>query len=183
LFTRDQQEARNTPSSSKGKSFSKDTKRKAAAVLAAEPHQKFQHGAEGENAGADGCPFCTYHCKSGHSTDNCYEIQKIREERGSQRKEKRPDGHGGGRGGGRGGGSWNSNQNRGNNQANAAQPRLGDGRDNVEDGAGGYQEPRGAICCILGGAQAPTSARHFKQLVREVAATHPGLNPVKLKWS
>jgi hypothetical protein len=115
LFIRDQLEARSMPSSSKGKSFSKDTKRKTVAVLAAEPHQKFQRGAEGENAGANGRSFCTCHRKSGHSTDNCYEIQKIREERDSQRKVKHSDGHSGGRGGGRGGGNWNSDRSRGNN--------------------------------------------------------------------
>jgi hypothetical protein len=70
LFIQDQQEARNTSSSSKGKNLSKDSKRKTIAVLAAEPHQKFQCGTEGENAGADWRPFCTYHHKSGHSTDN-----------------------------------------------------------------------------------------------------------------
>jgi hypothetical protein len=28
----------------------------------------------------------------------------------------------------------------------------------------GYQEPRGFAACLLGGAQAPLSNRHFKQL-------------------
>ena len=43
--------------------------------------------------------------------------------------------------------------------------------------------PRGAAC-ILGGAQAPSSNRHFKQLAREIAAALPGVEASRpLKWS
>jgi hypothetical protein len=31
-----------------------------------------------------------------------------------------------------------------------------------QEGPGGYQEPRGFAACLLGGAQAPLSNRHFK---------------------
>ena len=52
-----------------------------------------------------------------------------------------------------------------------------------DEGAGGYQEPR-AVACILGGSQAPTFVRHFKQLSREVYAALPRLEVARpLKWS
>jgi hypothetical protein len=45
--------------------------------------------------------------------------------------------------------------------------------DHQEENQGGYQEPRGFAACLLGGAQAPLSNRHFKQLSREIAAASP----------
>lgn len=47
----------------------------------------------------------------------------------------------------------------------------------------GYQVLQGAISCILGGSQAPTSNQHFKLLTREVAVARPGVPSPKLKWS
>jgi hypothetical protein len=48
---------------------------------------------------------------------------------------------------------------------------------------GGYQEPRGFAACLLGGAQAPLSNRHFKQLSREIAAAQPNIDNRLMKWS
>ena len=43
--------------------------------------------------------------------------------------------------------------------------------------------PRGAAC-ILGGAQAPSSNRHFKQIAHEICAALPGVEASRpLKWS
>jgi hypothetical protein len=39
----------------------------------------------------------------------------------------------------------------------------------------GYQEPRGFAAFLLGGAQAPLSNHHFKQLSREIAAAQPSV--------
>jgi hypothetical protein len=55
--------------------------------------------------------------------------------------------------------------------------------DHREENQGGYQEPWGFAACLLGGAQAPLSNRHFKQLSREIAAAQPGVNSRRLKWS
>jgi hypothetical protein len=55
--------------------------------------------------------------------------------------------------------------------------------DHREENQGGYQEPRGFTACLLGGAQAPLSNRHFKQLSREIAAAQAGVNVHRLKWS
>jgi hypothetical protein len=48
---------------------------------------------------------------------------------------------------------------------------------------GGYQEPRGFAACLLGGAQAPLSNRHFKQLSREIAVAQPNAGNRLMKWS
>src|SRR5664279_4286575 len=81
-------------------------------------------------------------------------------------------------------GGHGHHQHQANPQANAAQPRLHEENNNLpEENAGGYQEPRG-LACILGGAQAPISNRHFKQLTREINAALPGVGTAKpLKWS
>ena len=51
------------------------------------------------------------------------------------------------------------------------------------ENAGGYQEPR-SVACILGGAQAPPSNRHFKQFSREVNVALVVLESAnRLKWS
>jgi hypothetical protein len=47
----------------------------------------------------------------------------------------------------------------------------------------GYQEPRGFAACLLGGAQAPLSNRHFKQLSREITAAQPNIGNRFMKWS
>jgi hypothetical protein len=44
------------------------------------------------------------------------------------------------------------------------QPLPPPANDHREENQGGYQEPRGFTACLLGGAQAPLSNRHFKQL-------------------
>jgi hypothetical protein len=45
--------------------------------------------------------------------------------------------------------------------------------DHREENQGGYQESRGFAACLLGGAQAPLSNRHFKQLSREITGHNP----------
>jgi hypothetical protein len=55
--------------------------------------------------------------------------------------------------------------------------------DHQEEIQGGYQEPRGFAACLLGGAQAPLSNHHFKQLSREIAAAQPSTNNRLMKWS
>jgi hypothetical protein len=55
--------------------------------------------------------------------------------------------------------------------------------DHREENQGGYQEPRGFAACLLGGAQAPLSNHHFKQLLREIAAAQTNVNSHRLKWS
>ena len=92
----------------------------------------------------------------------------------------------GGRGG-RGKGRWNNNDDNNyqqNPQANAAQQQPAAKDDNLPDEApGGYQVPRG-VACILGGALAPASNRHFKQIAREICAALPGVEASRpLKWS
>ena len=75
---------------------------------------------------------------------------------------------------------YNNDDYQQNPQANAAQPA----NDNLPaETAEGYQVPRGAAC-ILGGAQASSSNRHFKQLAREIATALPGVEASwPLKWS
>jgi hypothetical protein len=55
--------------------------------------------------------------------------------------------------------------------------------DHREENQGGYQEPQGFAACLLGGAQAPLSNRHFKQLSWEIAVAQPNVNSHRLKWS
>jgi hypothetical protein len=47
----------------------------------------------------------------------------------------------------------------------------------------GYQELQGFAACLLGGAQAPLSNRHFKQLSREIVVAQPSVNNRRMKWS
>jgi hypothetical protein len=47
----------------------------------------------------------------------------------------------------------------------------------------GYQEPWGFAACFHGGAQAPLSNCHFKQLSHEIAVAQPSANRPRLKWS
>jgi hypothetical protein len=47
----------------------------------------------------------------------------------------------------------------------------------------GYQEPWGFTACLLGGAQAPLSNRHFKQLLREIVVAQPNAGKCLMKWS
>ena len=64
-------------------------------------------------------------------------------------------------------------------------PHLGNGnQQHTEENAGGYQEPQAYIACILGGAQAPLSNRHFKKFSREVSVVLPRIEASQpLKWS
>ena len=63
-------------------------------------------------------------------------------------------------------------------------PEARDGQPDEADDVGGYQEPRRLAACILGGAQAPRSNRHLKQLARGVnAVLHEPEAARPLKWS
>ena len=68
---------------------------------------------------------------------------------------------------------------------NAAIPHPGnDNQRHAEETGGGYQEPQGYVACILGGAQAPLSNRHFKRFSRELNAALPRVEASQpLKWS
>jgi len=148
---------------------------KSPAVLAAEPEKT--HRRADDDASKGDRPFCAYHNKHTHNTEDCYELKKLRDECGGQRRRgnDRGYGHGGGRGGGHFGGRGNNYQQ--NPQANAVQQHPAEANNNLaEENVGGYQEPRGYMACILGGAQAPLSNRHFKQLTREIAAVRPGVD-------
>jgi hypothetical protein len=166
----------NDPAAKPTKRKNKDSKRKIEVVLAAEPEQK--HHRTEDDASKDECPYCIYPKKH---TEDCYELKKLRNKHGSQRR--RGNGRGGGHGSGRFGVHGNNYQ-QNPHEDNAAQQHLDEGNDNfIDEEAGGYQEPRRLMACILGGAQAPISSRHFKQLSREIAAACPEADPQKLKWA
>ncbi|KAM0890753.1 hypothetical protein ACQ4PT_026840 [Festuca glaucescens] len=107
----------------------------------------------------------------------------------TKNKSKEHKSRGGCRGGGHTGGRGEYNRKEDYQQpppqANAQQPQPPPQANNhrAEENLGGYQEPRGYIGHILGGAQAPLSKRHFKQLSREIAAVQPSANTPRLKWS
>jgi len=169
------------------KSKTKDSKRKTSAVLAAEPEQKHQRGST--PAEQDDRPFCVYHDMHSHDTKDCYELKQLRDDRQKKRGLDRPargGGRGTGRGGGRSGGRWGAHGDnyQQNPRANAVQQHPAEVNHNLpDDNVAGYQEPR-RMACILGGAQAPISNRHFKQLTREINAALPGVEASKpLKWS
>ena len=68
---------------SKGKNKAKgdnaDTKRKAPAVLAAEPERKYKR-----NDGApkvDNRPFCAFHQMHSHAIENCFQLERLRGDR------------------------------------------------------------------------------------------------------
>ena len=153
--------------SQKKKEAKEEPKRKATAVLAAEPVAKGTRGDSpdpGERRD-DHRPFCIYHNRRGHSTESCFDLKRLIKER------EQAEGSGGhGRGHGyRRSGRKSGYQKPSGNQDNAAEKNgnLPDEED------GGYQAPKGAIGCILGGAQAPKSNNQFKQFARELNAALP----------
>jgi hypothetical protein len=136
--------------------------------------------------------FCAYHDVHSHDTEDCRELKRLRDGRPGRR---------GGRNDRGAGNRWDNHSGGGNlRQERSNLPRQADAqagaalpllllphprRNDVNQlgGAiGGYQEPR-AVACILGGAQAPASNRHFKQFSREVNAALPRPEAAwPLKW-
>jgi hypothetical protein len=166
------------PEGSKAHKKRDETKRKPTAVLAAEPGAKHarEDSAEDGEKKIDNRPFCIYHNRRGHATENCYDLKQL------SKKREQEEGSGG-RGRGRNyrkGGRKGGYQKPQGTQANAAEKN-----NNLPDEEpGGYQAPRGAMACILGGAQAPKSNNQFKQFARELNAALPGVETSRpLKWS
>ena len=60
-----------------------DSKHKPTAVLAAEPDPKQlrEDSLEPLKKQADTRPFCVYHDRHGHSTENCFDLKKLSEKR------------------------------------------------------------------------------------------------------
>src|SRR4051812_23516410 len=187
------------------KPTAKDVKRKGAAVLAAEPDTKRGKDLPESSRGSR---YCVYHDLHTHNTNECQELRVVREGRIGRRPDRadRGYGRGGGRNAGRWEdhgprqgwrdqpredrwrdlpreGDWRGQPREDRPQGNAGLPPLPPQPRRKEDchqneGAGGFQEPR-AITCILGGAQAPTSQRIFKQFVHEVNAVLPKLEATR----
>ena len=62
-------------SKTKAKGDTVDTKRKAPAVLAAEPEHKYKR--RDGTLGVDNRPFCAFHQMHSHSTENCFQLEKM----------------------------------------------------------------------------------------------------------
>jgi hypothetical protein len=164
------------------KSKSKDPKRKEAATLAAEPDDKQRRGDHSECDKGGRHHYCILHKKDTHNTDDCWVVRKFHEENGVTKR-------------------------RGSSRSYGKSASWGDRRDNDRDEGRrrdvqissryryfhrraitkkrtrGYQELRGFAACLLGGAQAPLSNRHFEQLSREIAVAQSSVNSPRLRWS
>jgi hypothetical protein len=155
---------------------SKDPKRKEAAVLAVEPDQKQRRGDHSECDKGPRRRYCIVHKKDTHNTDDCWIVWKFHEENGvtKRRGSSRSHGKGGSRGDRRDGDRDEGHRRDGLSRADPEPlPLPPPANDHREENQGGYQEPRGFAACLLGGAQASLSNRHFKQLSREIAAAQP----------
>jgi hypothetical protein len=146
---------------------SKDPKRKEAAILVAEPDQKQHRGDRSERDKGRRRRYCILHKKDTHNTDDCRIVRKFHEENGvtKRRGSSRSHDKGGSRGDRRND-DWDEGRRR--DCLSRADPKLlplpTPANDHHEENQGGYQEPRGFAACLLGGAQAPFSNRHFEQL-------------------
>jgi hypothetical protein len=166
----------NLPEALPPKLKSKDPKRKEAAILAAEPEHKQRRGDRSEHDKGRRRCYCILHKKDTHNTDDCWIVRKFHEENGvpKRRGSSRSNGKGGSRGDRRGD---DRDEGRRRDGLSRADPELlplpPPMNDHHEENQGGYQESRGFAACLLGGAQAPLSNRHFKQLSREIAAAQP----------
>ena len=79
IATVDERKVATSKGKARAKSNTADTKRKAPAVLVAEPERKFKR-----NDGAlevDNLPFCAFHQMHAHATENCFELERLRSER------------------------------------------------------------------------------------------------------
>jgi hypothetical protein len=176
----------NLPEALPRKPKSKDPKRKEAAALAAEPDHKQRHGDRSERDKGGRRRYCILHKKDTHNTDDCWVVQKFHEENGvtKHRGSSRSYGKGGSRGDHRDDDRDEGRRRDGLSRADPEPvPLPPPANDHREENQGGYREPRGFAACLLGGAQAPLSNRHFKQLSREIAAAQPNVNSHRLKWS
>jgi hypothetical protein len=162
----------NLPKALPPKPKSKDPKCKEAAALAAEPNHKQRCVDRSECDKVGRRRYCILHKKDTHNTDDCWVVWKFHEEKGvtKHRGSSRSYGKGGSRGDRR-----NDDRDEGCHRdgPSRADPELlplpPPTNDHREENQGGYQEPRGFAACLLGGAQAPLSNRHFKQLSWEIA--------------
>jgi hypothetical protein len=165
---------------------SKDPKCKEAAILAAEPDHKQRRGDCSEcDKGRRRC-YCILHKKDTHNTDNCWIVQKFYEENGVTKRcgSSRSNDKGGSRGdrhyNDQDEGHCRDGLTHADPEALPLPPLVNDHR---EENQGGSQEPRGFAACLLGGAQAPLSNHHFKQLSREIVVAQPNANNRLMKWS
>jgi hypothetical protein len=176
----------NLPEALPPKPKSKDPKCKEAAALAAEPDHKQHRGDRSKRDKGRRRRYCILHKKDTHNTDDCWIVWKFHEENGVTKR----------RGSSRSNGKGRSLGDRCHDDRDEGRRRDGLSRadpeplplpppanDHREENQGGYQEPRGFAACLLGGAQAPLSKRHFKQLSREIAAAQPSTNNHLMKWS
>jgi hypothetical protein len=176
----------NLPKALPLKPKSKDPKRKEAAALAVEPDHKQRRGDCSERDKGRRRRYCILHKKDTHNNDDCWIVQKFHKENGvtKRRGSSRSNGKGGSRGDRHGDdrdeGCRRVGLSRADPEPLPLPPPMNDHR---EENQGGYQEPRGFAACLLGGAQAPLSNRHFKQLSREIAAAQPSTNNRLMKWS
>jgi hypothetical protein len=175
----------NLPEALPPKSKSKDPKRKEAAALAAEPDHKQHRGDRSErDKGGRRC-YSILHKRDTHNTDECWVVQKFHEENGvtERRGSSRSYHKGGSRGDHR---DDDRDEGRHRDGPSRTDPELlplpQPTNDHREENQGGYQESRGFAACLLGGAQAPLSNCHFKQLSQEIAAAQAGVNIHRLKW-
>jgi hypothetical protein len=176
----------NLPEALPPKPKSKDPKRKEVAVLAAEPDHKQRRGDRSECDKGRCRRYCILHKKDTHKTDDCWIVRKFHEENGvtKRRGSSRSNGKGGSRGDRR-----NDDRDKGRRRDGLSRadpkplPLPPPTNDHREENQGGYQEPRGFAACLLGGAQAPLSNRHFKQLSREIVAAQPSASNRLMKWS
>jgi hypothetical protein len=176
----------NLPEALPPKPKSKGPKRKEAAALAAEPDHKQHHKDCSERDKGGRHRYCILHKKYTHNTNDCWIVRKFHEENGVTKR------HGGSRSYGKGGSQGdrhNDDRDEGHHRDGLSHadpeplPLPPPTNDHREENQGGYQEPRGFAACLLGGAQAPLSNHHFKQLSREITATQPSANSHRLKWS
>jgi hypothetical protein len=176
----------NLPEALPPKTKSKDPKRKEAAILAAEPDHKQRHGDRSERDKGRHRRYCILHKKDTHHTDDCWIVQKFHKENGvtKRRGSSRSNDKGGSRGDRRDDDRDEGHRRDGLSRADPELlPLPPPANDHREENQGGYQEPRGFAACLLGGAQAPLSNRHFKQLSREIAAAQPSAGNRLMKWS
>jgi hypothetical protein len=98
-----------------------------------------------------------------HNTDDCWVVQKFHKENGvtKRRGSSRSYGKSGSRGDRH---DDDRDEGRRRDSPSRADPEPPLTNDHREENQRGYQEPRGFAACLLGGAQAPLSTRHFKQL-------------------
>jgi hypothetical protein len=171
----------NLPEVPPPKPKSKDPKRKEAAALAAEPDHKQCHGDRFDHDKGRRCRYCILHKK-----DDCWIVQKFHEENGVTKLcgSSRSHSKGGSRSD-RCDDDWDKGRRRDglsriDPEPLPLPPPVNDHREENQEG---YQEPRGFAACHLGGAQAPLSNHHFKQLSGEITVAQPSINNRLMKWS